>query len=202
MEIDLVLSLKKPKAQYRWTLWARWGLEVLKVVFVVASDSPQKMRTERGGEPWTVQWSCVAGTGAKLTFFTRGCLGTGGPGTEAGIRRGGLAETTEEEEKTGFSLSTETESDLSPTWRTKNFVDRWRTLYSIGTSVERGQRRFRSIVVDKNKLCVHQGSWKRLRLRQRNHIMSRRTRETQYCSFNIPYKTFWKKFRMFEELAW
>ena len=119
-------------AQYHWTLFPGWGSEVLKVVFVVATAAPPRRwgrkTAERGGEPWTV-WqgfrrSCVAGTGAKLTFFTGGRLGTGGLDTEAGTtrnrpQRGGTAGTTGKEKITGLNLSTETESDLSPIWRIK-----------------------------------------------------------------------------------
>ena len=87
---------------------------------------------QRGWEPWTnwwgFRWSCVAGTWAKLTFFTGGHLGTGGMDTKAGTRwgrprRGDTAGTTGTEDITGFNLSTETESDLSPIWRIKNFSD-------------------------------------------------------------------------------
>ena len=94
---------------------------------------------ERDGESWTVWWgfwrSCVAGTGENLTFFTREKVTfftgewslTGGPGMEAGFRRGqpltgGIPGTTGTENLTGFNLSTDTESDLSPIWiKKKNF---------------------------------------------------------------------------------
>ena len=39
-------------------------------------------------------------------------------------------------------------------------------------------------------------------MKLRNHMMPRRTRETQNCFFNILQKTLWRKFRVFEELAW
>ena len=53
--------------------------------------------------------------------------------TETGTNQGhpqgrGRAEVTGTEEITSFNLSTDTESDLSPTWRTKNFLQRLRTL--------------------------------------------------------------------------
>ena len=57
-------------------------------------------------------------TGEKVTFFTGGQSLTEGPGMEAGIRRGqpktgGTPGTIGTEEKTGFNLSTDTESDFS-----------------------------------------------------------------------------------------
>ena len=57
-------------------------------------------------------------TGEKVTFFTGGRSLTEGPGREAGIRRGqprtgGTPGTTGVEEKTGLSLSTDTESCFS-----------------------------------------------------------------------------------------
>ena len=58
-------------------------------------------------------------TGEKVTFFTGGQSLTEGPGMEAGIRpgrprTGGTPGTMGTEEKTGFNLSTDTESDFSP----------------------------------------------------------------------------------------
>ena len=73
---------------------------------------------------------------------------------EAGIRRecprvGGTARVTGTEEKTAFSLSTDTESDLSLIWR-KRFLKPLK--YPVGTSVERSLQRFRSIISDEDKL--------------------------------------------------
>ena len=42
---------------------------------------------------------------------------------------------------------------------------------------------------------------KRLRLRLRGHVMSWRSGETLYCTFNFPEKNIWGKFAVFEELA-
>ena len=79
---------------------------------------------EIGKIPCTVQRgfrrSFVAGTRtANLTFFSGRGTGSGGLGTEVGTRRGrlqggGTAGVTGEAEMTGFSLSKDTESDLSP----------------------------------------------------------------------------------------
>ena len=143
------------------------------VLFVVATVTPPRrwgQRTEeRGEEPRTVRWrfrrSWVAGTGAnftfftggeKLTFFIRGWLGTEGPGTEAGCRpgrprTGGTPGTTGTEEITGFNLSTDTESDLSPILRKKKILRTSEN--SIGPSVQRRQLSFWGIISDKNKLC-------------------------------------------------
>ena len=99
---------------------------------------------EKGAEPQADRWgfrrSCKAGTrenltfltGEKVTFFTGGRSLTEGPGMEAGTSwgrpwTGGTPGTTGTEEKTGFSLSTDTESCLSPIRRTKNFSQRRRT---------------------------------------------------------------------------
>ena len=87
---------------------------------------------ERSGEPRTVwqgfQQGCVIGTGTEnqIFFFWRR-TGSGGLVMEAGTNRvrprgGGMAGVTGLEEITGFSLSTETESDLSPIWRKINFA--------------------------------------------------------------------------------
>ena len=54
---------------------------------------------------------------------------------------------------------------------------------------------------DKKKLRIHQSSRKRLRLRLRDHMMTRRSRETQDCLLNLAEKPFWRKLRVFEELA-
>ena len=102
---------------------------------------PHKVRPEGGGErqrTLTVQqgfWrSFVAGTGtANLTFFIGRLTGLGGCLTEAGTKQGwpgggGTAGVTGEADITGFRLSKDKESDLSPIWRTTNFSDHWRTL--------------------------------------------------------------------------
>ena len=72
----------------------------------------------------------------------------------------------------------------------------------IWSSVERRQQGFRCVVPNKHKFSIHQSSWKRSRLRLRDHVMSRRSRETLDCLFNLAEKTLWRKFRVFEELAW
>ena len=78
------------------------------------------MTAEKGGMPRTVQRgflrSFVAGAGDSNRTFFLTC--TVGSVTEAGRRRGlprvgGAAGVTGTEEKTAFSLSTDTESDLS-----------------------------------------------------------------------------------------
>ena len=105
-----------------------------KVVVVATSYSPQKVRLEDCGErqrtlncPMWIWQSFVAGTGENLTFFTGKLPGSGGVGTKAGTRRGrpwkgGTAGVT------GTAEITETKSDLSPTWITKNFSDSPSTL--------------------------------------------------------------------------
>ena len=72
----------------------------------------------------------------------------------------------------------------------------------IRSSVEKRQRRFGDIISDKHELSIHQSSRKRLRLRLRDHMMLGRSRETLDCLFNLAEKTFLRKFRMLEELAW
>ena len=72
----------------------------------------------------------------------------------------------------------------------------------IRSSVEKRQRRFRGIISNKHKFSIHQSSRKRLRLRLRNHMMSGRSGETLDCSFHLAEETLWRKFRVFEELAW
>ena len=143
------------EAYCRWLLSSSWTggdkeQTVPKVVVKLARATVTPPRrwgqrtAEKGEEPWADRWgfrqSCVAGTGEKLnffirekvTFFTGGRPLTEGPGMEAGTRRGwpqtgGTPGSTGVEEKTGFSLSTDTESCLSPIWRTKNFSQRRRT---------------------------------------------------------------------------
>ena len=72
----------------------------------------------------------------------------------------------------------------------------------IRSYVERRQQRFRRVISNKHLLSLHQGSRKRSRLRLRDHMMLGRSRETLDCLFNLAEKTFLRKFRMLEELAW
>ena len=72
----------------------------------------------------------------------------------------------------------------------------------LRSSVEKREQRFNCLISNKHKLRIHQSSRKRSRLRLRDHVMSRRSRETLDCLFNPAEKTFWRKFRVFEELAW
>ena len=72
----------------------------------------------------------------------------------------------------------------------------------IRSSVEKRQRRFRGIISNKHKFSIHQSSRKRLRLRLRDHVILGRSRDTLDCLFNLAKKTLWRKFRVFEELAW
>ena len=72
----------------------------------------------------------------------------------------------------------------------------------IRSSVERRQRRFRCVILNKQVFGLHQGSRKRSRLRLRDQVMSGRSRETLDCLLNLSEKSFRRKFRMFEELAW
>ena len=73
---------------------------------------------------------------------------------------------------------------------------------TIRSSVEKRQRRFRCVVSNKHELSIHLSSRKRSRLRLRDHVMPRRSGETLDCLFNLEEKTLWRKFRVFEELAW
>ena len=111
------------------------------------SYSPKKVRMEDSRERqntsswqvriptelWAGTWENLTFfTGEKVPFLTRGQSWTGGPGMEAGFRRGqpqtgGTPGTTRTEEITDFNLSTDTESDLSPIWITKKFSERRRT---------------------------------------------------------------------------
>ena len=115
-----------------------------------------------------------AETGVNLTVFTGGRPGSGGPitktgsgrgpvglGTKADTRQGrrrrvGTAGTKGTEEITGFSLSTESESDLSLIWRKKKCLRL--SEHSKGSSVQRRQRRLQGVVQYKNKLCIQQSS--------------------------------------------
>ena len=104
------------------------------------SNSPQKVRTEDSGERWRTL-NCPVRIPAELRswnlskthFLHQRTSRNQGLGKEAGTRRGrpprgGLAGTTGVEEKTGFNLSTETESVLSQIWIKKNFSNHRRTL--------------------------------------------------------------------------
>ena len=71
---------------------------------------------------------CLAPTqGAARTRDGVGSIGAGGFGFGGWPRQGGSCETTGNSDRTGFSLSTDTESVLEPTWRRKNFEERFRT---------------------------------------------------------------------------
>ena len=109
--------------------------------------------------------------------------------TSAGTR-GAVTRT---EESTGFNLSTDTESNLSPTWRTKllaAFEDLLRA------SEEQWQWRFRGIVTNKHKPSCQEGLRQRLRVKRRDHMMMWRPRESTFrkktsegnskCSINLP----------------
>ena len=61
---------------------------------------------------------------------------------------------------------------------------------------------FRCIISNKHDLSIHHSSRKRSRLRLRDHLMSGKTGETLNCLFHLAEINFWRKFRVFEELAW
>ena len=70
----------------------------------------------------------------------------------------------------------------------------------IRSSVEQRQWRFRCLISNKHIFGLHQGSRKRLRLR--DHVMLGRSREALDCLLNLAEKTYWRNFRVLEELAW
>ena len=71
---------------------------------------------------------------------------------------------------------------------------------SIRSSVEKRQRRFRCVVSDEHQLSFQQNSRKRLRLR--DHMMFGRSRETLDCLIYLTEETLWRKFSVFQDLAW